>query len=52
MTQALKISVEDLREASDESPAEMDVIMDMMMDADVEQEEDLALTEEDEISGD
>jgi hypothetical protein len=52
MNQVLKISVEDLREVSDESPDEMDVVMDMMMDADIEQDQDLALTEEDEIAGD
>ena len=45
-SQALKISCEELREASDDNPDEMDVIMDMMMEADEEIDGELELTTE------
>ncbi len=46
MNHSLKISCEDLRQASDESPDEMDVVVEMMMDAEIELDDDLALTDE------
>jgi hypothetical protein len=49
MSHALKISCEDLRLASEESPDEMDVIVEMLMDAEVELDDDLELTEEAEL---
>ena len=46
MHHTLKISCEDLRLASDENPDEMDVIVEMMMEAEIELDDELELTED------
>jgi len=51
VSHALKISCEALRLASDESPNEMDVVVEMMMDAEIELD-DLELTEDVELATD